>query len=176
MSNHVEGAATGTTVAHQATAQFLTFWLGDEIFGMDIRTVSEIIQCVPMATIPLMPSFVRGVINLRGSVVPVIDLHARFGRPSAQLGKKSCIVIVDVVRAGERTELGLLVDSVGEVIKIAPQDIEPPPDFGTALRRDFIRGMGKVGKRFVIILEPDRALDVGEMAELCESAQDTQAG
>jgi purine-binding chemotaxis protein CheW len=156
-------------------AQFLTFWLGDEVLGMDIRTVREIIQCGPMATVPLMPDFLRGVINLRGAVVPVIDLNARFGRPPARVGKKSCIVIFDATRHGERTELGLLVDAVSEVIKIASDQIEPPPDFGTTVRRDFIRGIGKVGQRFVILLEPDRALDVQEMAELCESAQDVAA-
>lgn len=162
-------------VAGESPAQYLTFWLGTEMFGMDIRTVSEIIQCGPMATIPLMPSFVRGVINLRGKVVPVIDLQARFGRPSSVVGKKSCVVVFDTVRAGERTELGLLVDAVSEVIKIAQADIEPPPDFGAAVRRDFIRGMGKAAKGFVIILEPDRALDVGEMADLCEASQDALA-
>ncbi|HEX5374177.1 MAG TPA: chemotaxis protein CheW [Aquabacterium sp.] len=153
-------------------AQFLTFWLGEEVLGMDIRTVREIIQCGPMATVPLMPSFLRGVINLRGSVVPVIDLNARFGRPPAKVGKKSCIVIFDAIRSGERTELGLLVDAVSEVIKIAQDQIEPAPDFGMSVRRDFIRGIGKVGKRFVILLEPDRALDVQEMAHLCEAAQE----
>jgi purine-binding chemotaxis protein CheW len=152
-------------------AQYLTFWLGQEVFGMDIRTVREIIQCGAMTTLPLMPSFVRGVINLRGAVVPVIDLQARFGRPAAVVGKKSCIVVFDAVRQGERTELGLLVDAVSEVIKIAAHQIEPPPDFGTAVRRDFIRGMGKVAERFVILLEPDRALDVHEMASLCDTAQ-----
>ena len=165
------GAMSNQPAQPAPPAQYLTFWLGEEVFGMDIRTVSEIIQCGPMATVPLMPDFVRGVINLRGKVVPVIDLHARFGRPAAKLGKKSCIVIFDALRAGERSELGLLVDAVSEVIKIAPGDIEPPPDFGSAVRRDFIRGMGKVAQRFVIILEPDRALDVAEMAGLCEAAQ-----
>jgi purine-binding chemotaxis protein CheW len=162
---------TSAPVVTEAPAQYLTFWLGEEVFGMDIRTVREIIQCGPMTTLPLMPGFVRGVINLRGAVVPVIDLHARFGRPAAKVGKKSCIVIFDSVRSGERVELGLLVDAVSEVIKISASQIEPPPDFGTAVRRDFIRGMGKVATRFVIILEPDRALDVHEMADLCESAQ-----
>jgi purine-binding chemotaxis protein CheW len=161
----------GQAAASGAPSQYLTFWLGEEVFGMDIRTVREIIQCGPMTTLPLMPGFVRGVINLRGAVVPVIDLHARFGRPNAIVGKKSCIVIFDAVRDGERTELGLLVDSVSEVIKIAADQIEPPPDFGTAVRREFIRGMGKVAARFVILIEPDRALDVHEMAGLCESAQ-----
>ena len=152
-------------------AQFLTFSLGDEVFAMDIRTVREIIQCVSMTTVPLMPGFVRGVINLRGAVVPVIDLQARFGRPVAKIGKKTCIVIFDAVRDTERVELGLLVDAVSEVIDIAASQIEPPPNFGTSVRRDFIRGMGKVASRFIIILEPDKALDVNEMADLCETAQ-----
>jgi purine-binding chemotaxis protein CheW len=157
--------------ATEPAAQFLTFTLGEEVFAMDIRTVREIIQYGPMTTVPLMPGFVRGVINLRGAVVPVIDLQARFGRPAAQVGKKTCIVIFDSLRQDDRVELGLLVDAVSEVIDIAPAEIEPPPSFGTAVRRDFIKGMGKVSNRFVIILEPDKAFDVNEMAELCESAQ-----
>ncbi len=91
-----------------------------------------------------MPGFVRGVINLRGAVVPVIDLQARFGRAPAQIGQKTCIVIFDSQREGERVELGLLVDAVSEVIDIAAEAIEPPPNFGTSVRRDFIRGMGKL--------------------------------
>ena len=158
-----------------APAQNLTFWLGEEILGMDIRTVREIIQCGPMATVPLMPDFLRGVINLRGAVVPVIDLNTRFGRPATVLGKKSCIVIFDAVRQGERVELGLLVDAVSEVIRIGSDQIDPAPDFGTSVRRDFIRGIGKVGRRFIILLDPDRALDVQEMSELCEAAQETAA-
>ena len=94
---------------------------------MDIRAVREIIQCRPMTSLPLMPNFMRGVINLRGAVVPVIDLNARFGRPAATLCKKSCIVIFDTLRGNERIELGLLVDAVSEVIKIAPDAIDPPP-------------------------------------------------
>lgn len=152
-------------------AQYLTFTLGDEVFAMDIRTVREIIQYGAMTTVPLMPDFVRGVINLRGAVVPVIDLQARFGRPPAVVGKKTCVVIFDSQRQNDRVELGLLVDAVSEVIDIAPADIEPPPNFGTAVRRDFIQGMGKVANRFVVILEPDKAFDVDEMADLCESAQ-----
>ena len=158
----------------QGAAQYLTFWLGEEVFAKDIKTVREIIQYGPMTAVPLMPDFVRGVINLRGAVVPVIDLQARFGRPPAQVDKKTCIVIFDAVRAGERVELGLLVDAVSEVIEIAPEQIEPPPNFGASVRRDFIRGMGKVAGRFVIILEPDKAFDVSDMAQLCESAQESE--
>ena len=168
--NELEAVAAAAAAA-DTTAQYLTFALGDEVFAMDIRTVREIIQYGAMTTVPLMPDFVRGVINLRGAVVPVIDLHARFGRPAAKVSKKPCIVIFDAMRDGERVELGLMVDAVSEVIEIAAANIEPPPNFGTAVRRDFIRGMGKVASRFVIILEPDRAFDVGEMAELCEATQ-----
>ena len=166
-----ENSSAGTNTA----AQYLTFLLGEEVFAMDIRTVREIIQYGPMTTVPLMPGFVRGVINLRGAVVPVIDLQARFGRPSARVGKKTCIVIFDAIRDNERVELGLLVDAVSEVIDIAAAQIEPPPNFGTAVRRDFIRGMGKVAQRFVIILDPDKAFDVNEMAALCESGQRAEA-
>ena len=154
-----------------SAAQYLTFLLGDEEFALDIRTVREIIQYGPLTAVPLMPGFVRGVINLRGAVVPVIDLQARFGRSVAPIGKKTCIVIFDAQRGGDRVELGLLVEAVSEVIDIAPAEIEPPPSFGTSVRRDFISGMGKVADRFVTILEPERAFDVEEMAELCETAQ-----
>lgn len=168
---HVVLAAPAAAAAHGASGQYLTFSLGEEVFGIDIRNVREIIQYGPMTSVPLMPSFVRGVINLRGSVVPVIDLHARFGRGGARIGKKTCIVIFDAVRDGDRIELGLLVDTVSEVIEIPGTQIEPPPNFGSAVRHDFIQGMGKVNNRFVVLLEPTRAFDVAEMAQLCEAAQ-----
>ena len=169
--------STDTTLAERAPSvaaaatQFLTFALGDELFAMDIRTVREIVQYGPVSTVPLMPSFVRGVINLRGAVLPVIDLQARFSRPPAKVGKKTCIVIFDATRDGERVELGLLVDSVSAVIDIGADHVEPPPDFGSGVKRDFIRGIAKVADRFVIILEPDRAFDVDEMTQLCEAAE-----
>jgi purine-binding chemotaxis protein CheW len=169
------GTNASIKATHGPTTQVLTFWLGNDILGMDIRTVREIIQCGPMSAVPLMPDFLRGIINLRGSVVPVIDLNARFGHAPTNIGSKSCIVIFDAVRSGERIELGLLVDAVSEVIKISEDQIEPPPEFGTSLRRDFIHGIGKVGQRFVILLDPDRALDIQEMAALCESAHGGQS-
>ncbi len=150
--------------------QYLTYCLDDEVFGMDIRAVREIIQYSAMTVVPLMPAFVRGVINLRGQVVPVIDLQARFGRPSANVGKKTCIIIFDMSRDGEKIELGLLVDAVSEVIEIPHSNIEPAPQFGASIRRDFIRGMAKLDGAFIVILEPDRALDVDDMAILAEQA------
>jgi purine-binding chemotaxis protein CheW len=172
MSQHAlatGAAAKAAPIAHGA--QYLTFLLGAEIFALDIRSVREIIQYCTMTSVPLMPDFIRGVINLRGAVVPVIDLQARFGRPPAAIGKKTCIVIFDCVRDAERIELGLMVDSVSEVLDIAPEAIQPPPNFGASVRRDFIRGMSKLDSRFVIILEPDKAFDVREMAEVCTTAQ-----
>ena len=150
--------------------QYLTFTLGEEVFAMDIRTVREIIQHGAMTVVPRMPKFVRGVINLRGSVVPVIDLQSRFGRATTQVGKKTCIIIFDASRDGEKTELGLMVDAVSEVIEILPTQIEPPPQFGTSIQREFIRGMGKVYGDFIVILEPERALDIDDMAAIAEKA------
>jgi purine-binding chemotaxis protein CheW len=154
------------------SSQYLTFHLGDEVFAIDIRGVREIIQCGSMTTVPVMPAFVRGVINLRGTVVPVIDLNARFGRGRAALGMKSCIVIFNPARAGERLELGLLVDAVSEVVDIADQTVTPPPHFGTSVKREFIHGVNRAGQRFVTLLEPDKAFDLDDMAGLCDAAQE----
>ncbi len=157
-----------------AALQLLTFSIDSELVAMDIRTVREIIEVGAMTPVPLMPAFVRGVINLRGAVVPVIDLAVRFGRPRALLGPKSCIVVFEgTAPAGEsqeRVELGLLVDAVSEVVEFAADAIEPPPQFGASVRRDFIRGMGKLGSRFVVIIDPPRAFDIEDMATLCEAS------
>ena len=153
-----------------ATQQYLSFTLGEEVFAMDIRTVREIIQHATLTVVPLMPPFVRGVINLRGSVVPVIDLQSRFGRGRAVVGKKTCTIVFDASSEGEKLELGLLVDAVSEVITIPADQIEPPPQFGTTIRREFIQGLGKVHGNFIVILEPSRALDVDEMAAMAQQA------
>lgn len=154
----------------EAALQYLTFCLGDETFAMDIRAVREIIQHAALTAVPLMPDFVRGVINLRGAVVPVIDLQARFGRAKASVGKKTCIVIFDATGDGEKSELGLMVDAVSEVIDIAPSNIELPPQFGMSIQRDYIRGLGKVDGEFVVILETDRALNIDDMALIADQA------
>jgi purine-binding chemotaxis protein CheW len=157
---------SGRSTAQEDTLQYLTFSLGDEVFAIDIRCVREIIQHGAMTVVPLMPEFVRGVINLRGAVVPVIDLQSRFGRPPAQMGKKTCVIIFDVGPEGDKVELGLWVDAVSEVIDINASQFEPPPQFGTTIQRDYIRGLGKVGSEFIVILEPERALNIDDMATL----------
>lgn len=168
MSTDMALPEDGTRPVSEAGRQYLTFFLGNEIFAMDIDTVREIIQHASMTIVPLMPDFVRGVINLRGAVVPVIDLQSRFGRPSASLGKKTCIVIFDASRQGEKQELGLMVDSVSEVIDIADAHIEPTPSFGTTIAREFILGLGKVDKDFIPILDTEKALSMDDMTSLVE--------
>jgi len=161
----------GRAAAKEDSLQFLTFSLGEEVFAMDIRSVREIIQHGSMTVVPLMPEFVRGIINLRGAVVPVIDLQSRFGRPRAQPGKKTCVIIFDVGPEGDRVELGLLVDAVSEVIDMTPAQIEPAPTFGTTISREYIHGLGKVGGEFIVILEPERALNIDDMAALAAQSQ-----
>lgn len=152
-------------------AQYLTFMLGGEVFALGILQVKEIIEYRGLTEVPMMPACVRGVINLRGAVVPVIDPLARFGRPSSAVTKRSCIVIVETEAAGERQVVGVVVDAVNEVLEIAPADIEPAPAFGARIRSDFIRGMGKVKERFVILLDADQVLVLDESFELAQRQQ-----
>lgn len=147
------------------TQQYLTFFLGDEAFAMDIRAVREIIQPSSMTVVPRMPEFVRGVINLRGSVVPVIDLSARFGRPCVNSGKKTSIIIYDSREQGERQELGVMVDAVAEVVDIPESAMEPTPQFGTTIAREYLRSIGKTGGRFIPVVDTDKALSMDDMAQ-----------
>lgn len=158
-----------TTPVPAATAeprQYLTFTLGGEMFAVETLSVKEIIEYGQITAVPMMPLSIRGVINLRGAVVPVVDLSARFGRPSTDLTRKTCIVIIEVQTEGEEQDVGVVVDAVSEVLEIPAADVEPAPGFGARIRADFISGMGKVDGRFVILLDVDRVLSVEEMAVL----------
>ena len=146
--------------------QYLTFLLGEEMFAIGILAIREIIEYGQITEVPLVPRFIRGVINLRGAVVPVIDLSVRFGRSAGEITKRTCIVIIEIAEtAGAHAQqMGIVVDAVSEVLEIAPADIEPPPTFGTRIRTDFISGMGKVGGRFVVLLDVERILSLDEVA------------
>ena len=146
--------------------QYLTFALGGEMFAVGILNVKEIIEYGTLTEIPMMPPSIRGVINLRGRVVPVIDLAARFGGRKSDVGKRTCIVIVELAAGEEQRELGIIVDAVSEVLEIPGSEIEPPPSFGARIRADFIAGMGKVSGKFVIILKIDQALSADDLAAL----------
>jgi len=155
-----------------APQQYLTFLLNGEMFAVGILNVKEIIEYGSVTEIPMMPTFIRGVINLRGSVVPVIDLAARFGRAPSVVGKRSCIVILEVAEADFRHDIGVMVDAVSEVLEIPGGDIEPPPAFGAKIRADFIHGMGKVNDKFVILLNISKVLSADEIAMLASTADD----
>jgi purine-binding chemotaxis protein CheW len=145
---------SGNPAAHtEQPPQYLTFTLGSEVFAIGILAIKEIIEYSSLTTVPMMPAYVRGVINLRGAVVPVLDLSVRFGKPASPVTKRTCIVIIEISTAGERQDVGVVVDAVDSVLDIPPEQIEPPPAFGARISTDFIQGMGKVNGRFVILLD-----------------------
>jgi purine-binding chemotaxis protein CheW len=155
----------------EQTQQYLTFVLGGEVFAMGILAIKEIIEYAELTEVPMMPEYVRGVINLRGAVVPVIDLSVRFGKPSSPVTKRTCIVIIEIEARDERHVLGVVVDAVNAVMDIPPSDVEPPPAFGASIRTDFIRGMGKVNGKFVILLDVDHVLAADEMDVLVDARE-----
>lgn len=146
--------------------QFLTFALGNEMFAVGTLSVKEIIEYGQLTEVPMMPDFIRGVINLRGAVVPVIDLGARFGRGATQVTRRTCIVIIEVPSGDEKQDIGVIVDAVSEVLEIPASEIEPAPAFGAKIRTDFIQGMGKVNGKFVILLDVGKVLSVEEISTL----------
>lgn len=161
--------------ADSAPQQYLTFTLGGEMFAVAILNVKEIIEYGTVTEIPMMPGFIRGVINLRGAVVPVIDLSCRFGGKATEVARRTCIVIIEMTEGDTKQDIGVMVDAVSEVLEIAQADIEPAPAFGAKIRTDFISGMGKVNGKFVILLDVARVLSVEEIAALTQIA-DGNAG
>ncbi|MBP8022644.1 MAG: purine-binding chemotaxis protein CheW [Azonexus sp.] len=165
-------ARGGLLVATDNTPQqYLTFTLGGEMFAVAILNVKEIIEYGSVTEIPMMPPFIRGVINLRGAVVPVIDLSCRFGGKSTSVARRTCIIIIELEQDEQKHDIGVMVDAVSEVLEIARSEIEPPPAFGAKIRTDFISGMGKVNGRFVIILDVGRVLSVEEISMLTQVAE-----
>ncbi len=170
MGSLVTTRQTATTVEEEA--QYLTFMLGGEMFAIGILGIKEIIEYGSLTVVPMMPAFVRGVINLRGAVVPVVDLSARFGRQNSAITRRSCVIIIEAnSEDGQPQDIGLLVDNVSAVLEIPASQIEPPPNFGARIRADFISGMAKVDGKFVIVLEVDRVLSIDEMSSLAEAGQ-----
>ena len=158
--------------------QYLTFMLGGETFAIGILHVKEIIGYGGLTEVPMMPECVRGVINLRGAVVPVMDLSARFGKASTAITRRTCIVIVEVAANGESQDMGVVVDAVNAVMDIPSSDIEPAPAFGARIRTDFIEGMAKINSKFVILLNVDQVLstdDLGAIAQIARSAEPAPA-
>lgn len=167
MAHHLESAAQSAP-----SLQYLTFALGEEVYGIPIERVREILECLPPTTIPMMPSFLRGVINLRGAVVPIIDLQSRFGRGVTVVQRRSCFVILEVEHGDSVHPLGILVDSVNEVIMVERSRLEAKPAFGARIRSDFVEGILNLEKGFVITLDIRNVLSVEEMATMISLAQD----
>ncbi|MDA8133334.1 MAG: chemotaxis protein CheW [Desulfobacteraceae bacterium] len=146
--------------------QYLTFILDQETYAMDITQVREVLDFAKITKVPRMPNFIKGVINLRGGVVPVVDLRLKFGMPQAEKTVDTCIIIIEITIQETRTLLGIMADSVQEVMSMEPDQIEPAPKIGTRLKTEFIKGMGKKNDEFIIILDNDMVFSTDELVVL----------
>jgi purine-binding chemotaxis protein CheW len=167
--------ASQTSIA--MPGQYLTFLLAGETYAIGILNIKEIIAYERLTEVPMMPAFIRGVINLRGRVVPVVDLLSRFGRGKTAPAKRTSIVIVEVAGCdesdnGKVTDIGIIVDAVNEVVEITVDMIEPAPSFGASIRPEFINGMAKQGSQFIVMLAVDTMLAVNEMVVLGQAILD----
>jgi purine-binding chemotaxis protein CheW len=156
------------------TTQYLTFKLDDEVFALDITKVREVLDFTTVTKVPRTPEFMRGVINLRGSVVPVVDLRLKFGMTKTEKTVNTCVIIVEVAVDNETTILGALADSVQEVMDLEPDHIEPAPKIGTRLDTEFIKGMGKRESNFIIILDVDKIFSTDELALVQETREEAK--
>ncbi len=157
------------TTAEVQAPQYLSFTIAGTDYGLPILTVKEILQHEEPTRVPGAPGSIRGVINVRGAVVPVLDLAVKFGKRETAATKRTCILVVEARVGGEQLTLGMLADAVNEVLDLPPQAVEPPPAFGTGVRLDYLTGVGKVGRGFVLLLDVDRVVSASE-AELAAQA------
>jgi len=169
---------TGTGMGESASlaelaGQYLTFVLADETYGVAILKVQEIIGIVDVTKVPRLPDFVRGVINLRGKIIPVVDLRLKFNLSGTEDTDRTCIIVMQVTNSDDEVTMGIIVDEVSEVTDIDPNQIEPPPSFGSAIDGDFIVGMGKLDERVIMLLDVDRVL--GATAGIALAAMDASS-
>ncbi len=143
--------------------QYLTFKLGDVAYAIDVANVREILEVIPITKIPRTPDFMRGVINNRGSVVPVVDMRLKFGLEAAAQSVETCIIVTEIGQGGDSIVIGALVDSVEEVIQLEPDQIEPPPKLRSSVKNEFLKGIGKKENRFILILEIGRMFTSDEL-------------
>jgi purine-binding chemotaxis protein CheW len=170
MQKHSDASNDVTRTADAREGKYLTFTLAAEEYGISILKIKEIIGMLPITAVPRTPVFVKGVINLRGKVIPVIDLRAKFGLPDAPYTERTCIVVVETLGAAGKIHMGIVVDAVSEVLAIKSRDIENAPAFGARLDTEYILGMAKTEKGVRILLEIDRVLSTGEAALIAEAA------
>jgi purine-binding chemotaxis protein CheW len=175
MNQVVPVSAKSTSTAAQENQQYLTFLLNGESFAIGILCIKEIIEYNGLTEVPMMPECIRGVINLRGAVLPVLDLAVRFNKKPGVVSKKTCIVIVEVKTGDTSHDMGVVVDAVNAVLEIPRSEIEPAPAFGAKIRTDFIEGMGKVNGHFVILLNVNEVLSMDELSSLARVAAQAEA-
>jgi purine-binding chemotaxis protein CheW len=142
---------------------YLTFWVAGEEYGIRVLQVREIIEYGAVTRVPSTPPWIRGVVNLRGSVLPVIDLAVKFGQPPSPVTRWTCIVVTEISAEQRTTVLGVIADAVSQVLDLGPQDIEPPPPFGTPVRVEFLLGLGRAQEKFILLLDTDRVLSADEL-------------
>lgn len=147
---------------HEAQ-QVLTFHIGGDTYAIDILRVREIVEYQTVTRVPTAPVWIRGVVNLRGNVVPVLDLAVKLGLPGAPVGRRTCIVLVEVELQGEEAVLGIVADAVDQVVDLTPADVEPPPSFGARVHPDYLLGMAKLDSRLALLLDIDRILTSDEL-------------
>ena len=150
--------------------KFLTFKLGEEVYGLEILKVQEIIGIMKVTAVPGTPSFIRGVINLRGKIIPVVDLRLKFSMEKKEDTEKSCIIVVQIQLRTKKLIMGIVVDEVSEVLNIIQDQIEDPPSFGSAVDTAFIMGMGKVGQKVIMLLDIDKVLSAGDLETVSSMA------
>ncbi len=155
--------------------KYLTFALGPEEYGLEILKVREIMGIMEITAVPQTPAHVRGVINLRGKVIPVIDLRARFGMETTETTDQTCIIVVEITQQGQGFNTGIVVDRVQEVLDIAGENIEDAPQFGSNVATDFILGMGKIGDTVKILLDIDKVLGAVDISEILNTAEETES-
>jgi purine-binding chemotaxis protein CheW len=155
-----------------STVQYLTFMTAREEYAISIVKVTEIVEYETVTTVPNTPAWIRGVTNLRGRVVPVVDLAVKFGLPASSISKFSCIIITEVMFQGENLTMGVLADSVSQVIELSADEIEQTPPFGTRVKTEYLLGMGALGKKFCLILDIDKVLSADEFLAVTESVAD----
>ena len=169
---NVQRANASSGSLTERAGQYLTFELGKEIYGLEILKVQEIIGMMNVTSVPRTPEYVRGVINLRGKVIPVIDLRLKFGMASQEDTSRTCIIVVQVRGADQQVTMGIIVDEVSEVLDVNPDQMEPSPSLGNGVEADFIFGMGKIGDKVVMLLDVDKALSTTDEALLTRISQE----
>ncbi len=160
------GAHSMVATEEEASAKYLTFRLGEDVYGVEVMEVKKIIEYGHLTRVPMMPTFIKGILNLLGEVVPVVDLAICFGSTPEPVTKRTCIVIVEITQGERKLDMGIIVDAVNNVIELPRKKISPAPEFGNDIRTNFIRGVGKVEEGFIMLLNMNHILSAEDLSSM----------